>query len=83
MRLLLDSSGAVAGTEGYLLPRFIIKFVQVLLDRELLAARRAAHGNLLSTDLEYHFLTADLALHKDLIKRTSATEAQRHGEKQA
>jgi hypothetical protein len=82
MRSLLDSSCAVTGTAGYLLPRFFIKFVQVLRDRELLAARRAAHGNLLSTDLEHHFLTADLALHRNLDKRTPATETRRHREKQ-
>ena len=64
MRSLLDSSCAVTGTEGDLLPRFFIKFVQVRLDRELLAARRAAHGHLLSTDFESHFLAAGLALHK-------------------
>ena len=66
MRSLLDSSGAVTGTEGYLLPRFVIKFVQVFLDRELLAARRAAYGDLLSTDLEQDVLAARFTLHKNL-----------------
>ena len=71
---------AVAGTAGDLLPRFFIQFIQILLDREFLAARRAAHGHFLSTDLEHHFLTADLALHRNLDKITSATETQRRGE---
>jgi hypothetical protein len=59
-------SCSVAGTESYLLPRFFIKFVQILIDWVLLAARRAAHSNLLSADLEQDVLAARFTLHKNL-----------------
>ena len=56
----------VGGPPGDLFPCFLVQLVQVLLDRELLAAPRAAHGHGLSADLEHHVLAACFALHEYL-----------------
>ena len=71
LNLLTGATGSsrlrpVRGPPGDLLPRLIVQLVQVFLDRELLAARRAAHGHGLSADLERYFLAACFALHKNL-----------------
>jgi len=38
-----DASRPVAGTAGNLLPRLFVHFVDIILDRKILAAHRAAH----------------------------------------
>jgi len=55
---------AVAGTPGDRFPHRVIDLVDVVLDREFPAARRAAQNDLPSADLEEHVLAAGLALHQ-------------------
>ncbi len=65
------ASRPVAGTAGNLLPRFYVHFVNIILDRKILAARRAAQRYCASADPKFDFLTADLALHDILISINS------------
>lgn len=57
-------SNPVAGPLGNLLPRFLVELVHILLDREVLAARRAAHRHRTSADPEKRFDAAYRALHQ-------------------
>jgi hypothetical protein len=61
-----DASRPVAGTAGNLLPGLFVHFVEIILDREVLAARRAAQRYCASADVEFDSLAADLALHNTL-----------------
>jgi len=58
----------VAGALGDPLPGFVVQLVEVLLDRELLAARRAAQGHRPSADPDHHVPAARFALHTNLDK---------------
>jgi hypothetical protein len=61
-----DASRPVAGTARNLLPRFYVHFVNIIFDRKILAARRAAQHYCASANPEFDFLSADLALHNTL-----------------
>lgn len=61
-----DVSRPVAGTEGNLLPHLFVHFIDIILDRKVLAARRAAQRHCASADSEFDTLAADLALHNAL-----------------
>jgi hypothetical protein len=56
----------VAGAQRDPLPGLVVQLVEILLDRELLAARRAAQGHRPSADLDHHVLAARPALHENL-----------------
>ncbi len=58
----------VAGAAGNLLPGCFVYFLDILVDGEFPAARRAAEGNVLSTDAELDLLATNLALHNNLKK---------------
>lgn len=60
------ASRSVAGTAGNLLPCIFIHFVEIILDRKVLAAHRAAQRHCASADAEFDSLAADLALHNTL-----------------
>ncbi len=60
------ASRPIAGSPGDFLPRRVVDFLEVDIDREFFAARRAAEGNCFSADAEFNFGTADLALHENL-----------------
>jgi hypothetical protein len=61
-----DASRPVAGTAGNLLPRLFVHFVDIILNRKVLATRRAAQRHCASADAEFDSLAADLALHNTL-----------------
>jgi hypothetical protein len=61
-----EASRPVAGTAGNLLPRLFVHFVDIILDRKILAAHRAAQRHCASADPEFDFIAADLALHNNL-----------------
>ena len=46
-----------------MLPHIVIHFVDIILDRVLFAARRAAKQDLASADAKLYFLTANLAFY--------------------
>jgi len=65
-RNALDSqprSRPVARAARDFLPRRLVNFIKVRVDRELFAARRAAKHNRPSTDAKLYLLAANLALH--------------------
>ncbi|HEX9021688.1 MAG TPA: hypothetical protein VF903_10560 [Nitrospirota bacterium] len=64
----MKTSRPVAGSAGDLLPSIFIQLIQVIPDKEVLAARRAAKRHRASTDAEFDSLAADFALHKNLDK---------------
>jgi hypothetical protein len=83
---LIDSnraSRAVAGAAGDLFPHLFIDLVRILLDRKILAARRAAKGDGASADPELDFLAAGLAFHENLKKNRRQVPVNRNQEKNA
>ena len=57
-------SRPVAGPVGNFLPRLLVALVHILLDREVLAARRAAYRHRTSADPEKRLAAAYCALHQ-------------------
>ena len=56
-------SSPVAGPTGNFLPRLLVELVHILLDRKVLAARRAAYRHRASADPEKRLAAAYCACH--------------------
>ncbi len=56
----------IAGAAGYFLPHFLADIMEVIVDREDLAAHRAAKIYRTSADPEFNFFIAFLAFHENL-----------------
>jgi hypothetical protein len=68
LHIVTSKSRAIAGAAGDLFPRLFIDLVRILLDRKILAARRAAKGDGASADPKLDFFTARFAFHESLKK---------------